>query len=1046
MAFYLGSFAGGLWQGAASATQLASAYQGIRIQQGDFEQAQQLKEAQDEQARDERIDSTVSGLRTQYGTPGAETPDATQPDTTTPDAPTTPTAPVTPVKAEGLPKLAGGTTPRPKSGEPLVPAPTALPTQGAPGTQSGPSVTVPGGLPVQPIDPLVPAPPTVPQQGAPGTQSGPPATPPEPPGVAAQRAATAMSMPVATPLGSGQLTTPPSPRERQGYDPYQRQGGGPFPQPTAPPVVSPTQMPTYDVPMTQPGAYTSGQGTPQGTAAQAPVPQPYGPPAPAMPPSAQPPVAPAPVMPGARAGGLTPPSIDTGAVSQPTQANIPPPAAPPGAAGPNMSQPMTNRPIGSTITDFLGGKTQPTGPNAPGGTGGLGGRILGMIGNAIMPSAEAAETTPEGKGLPVAKTDEGTAAPAPASADKPGGATVAPAPAPVPTQDKVAPGQTQPSQQSETPAPAIAPPVNTTPWTSLQRDHPELADKVKYAVRVFGGGAVTEAQLAGHWWIESRFNTSSPDSSAGAHGIMQIKPQTARDMGAGSTPDLDPETLQGQLNLATKYLHWLAVDKNLGQNSYMTNVAYIAGPESVLRAQNDLAAEMKQHPEGYNAVKQMYPDYVTPTQSLFPGDGTGRGFTAQDVVRGVAEGNIHPDKLLSVIAETGPAGMPLSDKWRMYQATAERQMILHGHPELVPEVSNWVAQMSHAGALSNLAAGYQALAQGNINVAGQMLAKAHAFFPDGSFGKFGPAGDGKTLFAQQFDEGSGAPMGKPFAITQDDIARQMLVMQNPRNFLTALQAYRKTNAEIGQYEAHTQYYRAMPGIQERTREDAIEQRREAADARVTQQREAADQRAEVALEGQRNRKAIADQVAAGKQGNTDALEREVDKETDQRYGPATNDPDMQKRLADPAQAGGVSKEAEIYKRLRMSRQPGTGQSVSGPLAQNYASGIAGGTMKLVQKADRNGTPYYALTDKDDPDATQPRATLSVEDGNMIAHLAGSRPSRAPGGIGGGGGPQQHASAVGAGLGTPYAMQGGYGQGLAGVPTIPLPQQQPQATA
>lgn len=91
-------------------------------------------------------------------------------------------------------------------------------------------------------------------------------------------------------------------RELQGYS-----DAGPPPalaSPVAPTAAAPSNMQTYDVPMSQPGALSSGQGNAQGQA------------------------------------------INTG----------PAPTSSPARLGPNLSQAMTNRPVGAAFGDWLHGR------------------------------------------------------------------------------------------------------------------------------------------------------------------------------------------------------------------------------------------------------------------------------------------------------------------------------------------------------------------------------------------------------------------------------------------------------------------------------------------------------------------------------------------------------------------------------------------------------------------------------------------------------------------------------------------------------------------
>ena len=402
------------------------------------------------------------------------------------------------------------------------------------------------------------------------------------------------------------------------------------------------------------------------------------------------------------------------------------------------------------------------------------------------------------------------------------------APAPVPVKSgeaggkaggdtgKVVPDQKGDAQQSESTNTSYAPPVNPSPWRYLQANDPQKAQLIKDAVEKYGGGSVTYEQVAAHWANESNFGYTSVTSKNGAIGPMQILESTHKAMDPRG--DFDINTVQGGLAVAVTYLKHLAVDEHLGANSVMTNFAYMRGPGAARAAQADFDGTMRSMPVAFQGLAKFYPDMQL-GKDQFPGNGGGQSY--RDNYRQILQ-QTEPDGVLHMLATTGPTGMGMTDRWKMLEGSLVAAAIAHGNFEAVQHVSDWVAQMSHQGALSNLALASTMMQQGNMEGAAGALAKAHAFFPDGTYGRFGVDAKGR-LFGEQFSESTGQSMGPAFQISNEHVMQQMLQLQNPRNYIQALQAYQKTNAQIDLDRAHAQHYRDEPEL----RQAAIDARRDA---------------------------------------------------------------------------------------------------------------------------------------------------------------------------------------------------------------------------
>jgi len=164
-------------------------------------------------------------------------------------------------------------------------------------------------------------------------------------------------------------------------------------------------------------------------------------------------------------------------------------------------------------------------------------------------------------------------------------------------------------------------------------------------------------------------------------------------------------------------------------------------------------------------------------------------------------GTTHPENTQRWIKLAGPLGLSNTAQWQAAETAYVRYAAWHGQGMMIPQIHQWFAQQMHMGSMANLAAADQAMANNNPELAIQYLAKAHAFFPDGSYARFGVDGDG-NIIGQQFDEKTGVPLGHPQIITREGVQGQIQSLYQPDQYLSQLQKYRMNNAEIAR-EANT---------------------------------------------------------------------------------------------------------------------------------------------------------------------------------------------------------------------------------------------------
>jgi hypothetical protein len=997
---FAGGFSSGLFNGASSTMGLYKDYQAIRATDLAWDNAKEIKEAHEADTRDQDIENTVNKLRQDQ---------PVKVDPVAPPATSTPADTSTPAPA---PAPASSTT-----GGPKAPAPgdaSALPTGYTPPdyNNSGgtpPSISIPG---YAWHDPWGNSPP--PTQ-TPPTQTPPAQTPPTPPPYSvvttpgAAPSATARVGQAITSLGQympgSNAVAPP---------------GGPYGS-------SPNVAPKY---------------APYGTNTSDTANNPWG----------------------ATVPPPTPPPLNAAGVQGQAGSPSGPAVAPPAPSVLQRPSAITNRPVGSTVTSpFTASPASPPAQTSqaqpPSGPGGVAGILsqLNPMGTAHAETLPPAKT--EGGPPPAAPPAQPAAPPAPAATPAPaqpsarpsaqpsaqpsalpvgqtgiGAALNAGKPATPPTQTAAAiPANAAPPAappvpvagkpgvtQSESTPQVISYPPSPKPYQSLTTEKRAMVDRV--IANVASDGSVTPEQLAGHWQIEGGLAPTAPRGQAGPSGglykgqpgeigPMQILPNTYEFIAKMIDPDhkIDPESTEGSLTLGAAYLKYLATGpQGLGKGSPAVDLAYMRGPGAANLAGDNFAEAQKKYPDAIARLNQvMYSDHPLGGQNFPKGNGQ---HTPVDPAQAVAVAKQSgPDGLLNYIATTGPTGLGMSDRWAHLQAGLEAYAVATGHLDQLGGISEWVAQQSHQGAISNLLAGYQSLQSGDPTTAGQLFARAHAFFPDGTYAKFG-VDKSNQLWSTLISEKTGEPMGQPFQITADKVASQIIAMQHPQTYIQELQKYQKGNAEIDMLKAHGDYYREMPDVRQSAvdAKTALAQGNEQFKLQLQQSNQQhQDEMQQRNFQHQQEMKG----VVADKQG---VAERNVDNEVNRDYPPGSG-PDPQK---DPAGATHFANSVEVEKALRYPTQSG-GAGQSGQLARDNASKLMSGALTLKQGKDPNGNPGYAMLDKDG----KPHGYLS---NSMVEqHIKGLTGSHA---IPAGGG---KSAAIGAGAGTPNAQMMGFVPNMSG---------------
>lgn len=387
---------------------------------------------------------------------------------------------------------------------------------------------------------------------------------------------------------------------------------------------------------------------------------------------------------------------------------------------------------------------------------------------------QAPATSEEGS-TPVPKVADNTGAPAPsgaASQQQP----QEPAPFPPPVGASGQPQQALQTAQSAPTPQTMKPLIDPRPWALMQQKEPEIADYVRNASEITG---VSPEKIAGHMWQESHFNLNAPRGADGEIGPMQILPSTAAKYTAGGR--LDPFNPHDNIIMAATYMRDL--DNRFGKDSFASVAHYNgSGPKAVAYARRMMPGA---------------PDSAEMTMHAKPGTMTPTGL----VKAGVSGG---PDGFFQYAVQNAPAGTAPSDVWRQAEATLVQAFIERGDIAGAQHARDFVLQQSHVGSNMWLMQAYNQLANGDGVGAAKSMAKAHAFFPDDTIGRFRT--DGRNVWADRIDEGTGQRLGPSVQITPDSIKGLLNQTTDPAKFVQTLNENQKAAAQARMEELHGDYY------------------------------------------------------------------------------------------------------------------------------------------------------------------------------------------------------------------------------------------------
>lgn len=554
----------------------------------------------------------------------------------------------------------------------------------------------------------------------------------------------------------------------------------------------------------------------------------------------------------------------------------------------------------------------------------------------------------------------------------------APAPASAPTTSSELPhpagasGQ-QPAAvsvaQSE-PTPQITkPPIDPRPYAWVAQHDPKIKSWIDNASRVTG---VDPIRIAAHLYAESGFNPNVKRGGDGEIGMGQMLPSTAAHYTAGGR--LDPFNPTDNVLMSALYMRDL--DAKYGKDSFASVAHYNgSGPAAAAYARK----LMPTAPE-------------SDEMQLHAGDGS---TTPQGLVQAGVQGG--PDGFLRYVVQTAPKGLPVSDAWRHAEALLVNAFIQKGDIAGAQHARDFVFQMSHAGSNQYLMAAHQALSAGNGTAAAQYLAKAHAFFPDGTIGRF--RSDGTHVFAERLDENDPSQrLGASMPVTTSDIAGLLNQTLDPQQYLKTLNTQQAAAADARLKQLHGDYYQQLPAI----RQAEVNQRDAASQRSATSRLEAAN----TSALGRVTAAQVRADALAGKQDLSG--EHMIEKETNDLYNPQTS-PDQS-----PEALQNLGKQANIYRALRTNH-------ISGPQAQAVTKGLASGDLQVKVSPDKTQAGVFNKSGK----------ALVYLPPSAVSQLAGAPPAppqrtALPSGVG-----PATVSPIGAGAASPYALGAGITSNLSG---------------
>ena len=516
----------------------------------------------------------------------------------------------------------------------------------------------------------------------------------------------------------------------------------------------------------------------------------------------------------------------------------------------------------------------------------------------------------------------------------PGGTAAVQSPEPAKTQATPPPKQPAPEDKPLATTPGAAalpqPEVSSAPFKGtipvsgfnwLANKQPEVFNTIAGIGQRFG---VSTERLIQHARMESELNLNVSDGAAGEQGPFQILPKTQKYLQDKYLrgQQLDPKTWEGGATLAA--LKVRECDQR-GADSYASVACYNGGGEGA----KEYAAKFFSDKKSSDHSSMNFGDLEKPNG--------GSTMTANGVVKAFRSG---PDAGMRYLVDTSSRGSSMSDAWQQAQSSLLEHFVGKGDMDGAEKAQDFIMRQAFMGSNTHLMGAAASLERGDGMMAAQQLAKAHAFFPDGTAGRF--MTNGREVFGVRLDETTSKPMGQPFNISAQDVRAQLRVTGNPMTFAKFLTDQQKAAAEIRLHNAQAGYQEARPAIEllkEQGRSTRLGSTQAAAEQLTHLRNMYADRRQLEALNA----------AAASKAGEKDPeTAAQLDKFMADNFAPGTWE--VPAGIKPESQAAFIGKRNQLARGLKanspkMSMDPG--------LVKDVADKVMNGAYTLIPSVDQN---------------------------------------------------------------------------------------------
>jgi hypothetical protein len=351
--------------------------------------------------------------------------------------------------------------------------------------------------------------------------------------------------------------------------------------------------------------------------------------------------------------------------------------------------------------------------------------------------------------------------------------------------------------------------------------------------------------------------------------------------------------------------------------------------------------------------------------------------TATDAIR--AELNGGPNGLLKYMSAAGAPGASPGQNFDRLSSLFEQAMILKGDPVAALHAREYVFRIQHEGAVQNTQAAYAAYQAGDLSSAAQLLARAHAFVPDGSMVGFQVVGG--QIWGQRFSQDSHTKIGQPFNVNDRAILAAGMQINDPAKFQEIANAERTTNENMVHHTMEEKH--AAGTLEETVRKNTADiAHQKAADEEAARyHRDLVSSRGDIA---EQNRQAALERVRLRLDQSNNTINKQLQtqarKDANDLYGEKAIEPPLD-HLGQEMSAGQRDKAANLYYGLTTAN-PGLQMRMAAEITRH----LVAPEPKPGEADTRRFRPY--MTNVKDT-AGQPVYGVQDRNGNTMAYLPAS---------------------------------------------------------